>query len=169
MASRQGYVRAPLDAAHLYANTTQRHEPSRETLAAFAYTTGIEVSRDLVLLSAGASARVAYYGPLRSASRVAQPWSLRVRAWVVAIGSLIVCGDARGGIKPRPDVFPNPPNQVQAFPHSTPHTSSRAFLLTFSCRSLFLLRLFFYRSFEHLFAQEIPDSFVQFCLIHLFK
>ena len=108
MASRQGYVRAPLDAAHLYANTTQRHEPSRETSAAFACTTGIEVSRDLVLLSAGASARVAYCGPLRSASRVAQPWSLRVRAWVVAIGSLIVCGDARGGIKPRPNVFPNP-------------------------------------------------------------
>jgi len=108
MASRQGYVRAPLDAAHLYANTTQRHEPSRETLAAFAYTTGTEVSRDLVLLSAGASARVAYCGPLRSASRVAQPWSLRVRAWVVAIGSFIVCGDARGGIKPRPNVFPNP-------------------------------------------------------------
>jgi hypothetical protein len=36
MASRHGYVRAPLDAAHLHANTTQRHEPSRETLAAFA-------------------------------------------------------------------------------------------------------------------------------------
>src|SRR5271167_1090856 len=32
-----GYGRAPLGAANLYANATQRHEPSRETLAAFAY------------------------------------------------------------------------------------------------------------------------------------
>jgi hypothetical protein len=31
-----GYVRAPLGAANLHANATQRHEPSRETLAAFA-------------------------------------------------------------------------------------------------------------------------------------
>jgi hypothetical protein len=32
-----GYVRAPLDAAHLHAKATQRQKPSRETLAAFAY------------------------------------------------------------------------------------------------------------------------------------
>jgi hypothetical protein len=41
MASRHGYVRAPLGAADLHANTTQRHEPSRETLAAFACTTRV--------------------------------------------------------------------------------------------------------------------------------
>jgi len=32
-----GYVRAPLGAANRYANATQRHEPLRETLAAFAW------------------------------------------------------------------------------------------------------------------------------------
>ena len=32
-----GYVRAPLGAANLYANATQRQKPSRGTLAAFAY------------------------------------------------------------------------------------------------------------------------------------
>jgi hypothetical protein len=32
-----GYVRAPLGAANLYANATQRHKPLRETLAAFAW------------------------------------------------------------------------------------------------------------------------------------
>jgi hypothetical protein len=37
--SRQGYVRAPLDAVSRRANTTQRHKPSRETLAAFACAT----------------------------------------------------------------------------------------------------------------------------------
>src|SRR5260370_3864096 len=41
MASRHGYVRAPLDAAHLHANTTQRNKPSRETLAAVACTTRV--------------------------------------------------------------------------------------------------------------------------------
>ena len=44
--------------------------------------------------SAGALARVVCCGQLRRASREAKPWSLRVRAWVVAIG------DAGGRIKP---------------------------------------------------------------------
>jgi len=51
--------------------------------------------------SAAAWARAAYCGRPLPASRVAQPWFSGVPAWVVAIGSCIVCGDAGRGIKPQ--------------------------------------------------------------------
>ena len=56
-------LRAPLDAAHLHANTTQRHKPSRETLAAFARTET-------------APARTACRGRLCRNSRLGGAWGL---------------------------------------------------------------------------------------------
>ena len=100
--ARQARLRStPLDAAHLHANTTQRHKPSRETLAAFACTArAIEVSRDLSWPSADALTRIACCGRLRSASRAAQPSSSAVRAVFFAMWSWTVCGDATRRIKP---------------------------------------------------------------------
>jgi len=42
-----------------------------------------------------------YCGQPLPASRAAQPWSLRVRAWGAATCSWALCGDAGGGFKPQ--------------------------------------------------------------------
>jgi len=55
----------------------------------------------LAWLSGGAYSQPANYGRLLQASRVARPSSLQVLVWAVAMGSLAICGDAGGGIKPR--------------------------------------------------------------------
>src|SRR6267143_1611178 len=91
MASRHGYVRAPLDAAHLHANTTA--QAVEGNLGGFCvYNSGIEVSRDVTWPSAGALARIACCGRLRWASHGAQPSSSAARAVFFAIGSWTVCG-----------------------------------------------------------------------------
>lgn len=124
----RGYVRAPLDAAHL--SQTQRNGTSRQgklwrllrvaprtkndpgascvprplvselpagghgasrpaEVLALGYWVGRESS-----LRPGAFARLACCGRPLPASRAAQPWSSRVPAWVVAIGSCKICGNA---------------------------------------------------------------------------
>ena len=65
--------------------------------------------------AADAYSQPAYCGRPQPASRVAQPWSLRVRAWVVAIVSWAVCGDAGGRIKP---LWPSCP-RAQVAEHSS--------------------------------------------------
>ena len=70
------------------AATTQRQSPSRETLAAFAWTTRvIEISRRPSWPSVDALVRIACCERLRSASRVAQPSSSAEHAVFFAIGS----------------------------------------------------------------------------------